>query len=129
MKFLGIDYGAKRIGVSVSDDGGKIAFPKIIVENTKSAIDEIARVAVTEIAGHIVVGESLNTSGEENEIMKDARAFATKLASAVNLPLSFEKEFFTSVEARRFQTEGQADDRAAAIMLQRYLDKQNLLKT
>ncbi|MEK7662252.1 MAG: Holliday junction resolvase RuvX [Patescibacteria group bacterium] len=125
VKTLGVDYGSKRIGIAVSDDNGRIAFPKIIVENTKGAVDRIADIAKTEGAKHIVVGESLNTSGEENEIMKEARAFAEKLAADCNLPLSFEKEFFTSVEARRFQDEGRADSRAAAIMLQRYLDKIN----
>ena len=125
MKFIGVDYGAKRIGVAVSDDGGRIAFPRVIVENTKGAIGEIVRIVAAEGAEHIVVGESLNASGEENEIMKEARPFAASLADASNLPFSFEKEFFTSVEARRFQTEGRADDRAAAIMLQRYLDKIN----
>ena len=33
MKFLGIDYGTKRIGVAISDENGVLAFPKKIVLN------------------------------------------------------------------------------------------------
>jgi RNase H-fold protein (predicted Holliday junction resolvase) len=36
MKYMGIDYGTKRIGIAVSDDGDTIAFPYKILENSKT---------------------------------------------------------------------------------------------
>ena len=33
MRILGLDYGTKRIGIAISDDGGTLAFPKVILSN------------------------------------------------------------------------------------------------
>ena len=33
MKYLGIDYGEKRVGIAISDEEGKVAFPKIVLKN------------------------------------------------------------------------------------------------
>ena len=77
----------------------------------------------------IIIGESVDTKGEDNEIMEASRAFALGLEEKTGLPVIFEKEFFTSVEARRSDNKKEVDDRAAALILQRYLDKQKLLKT
>ena len=41
MKYLGIDYGEKRVGIAVSDAEGKVAFPKVVLENSKELIEKI----------------------------------------------------------------------------------------
>ena len=41
MKYLGIDFGSKRIGLAVSDDGGKLAFPHSVVPNGANLLEEI----------------------------------------------------------------------------------------
>ena len=33
MKILGIDYGTKRVGIALSDEGGNLAFPRIVLTN------------------------------------------------------------------------------------------------
>ena len=51
-------------------------------------------------------------------------SFVKKLETKVNVPIIFEREDFSSVEAHRYQTKkGNRDDSAAAIILQRFLDK------
>lgn len=143
MKYAGVDYGTKRVGVALSDPEGKIAFPKKIIENSPSLIAELARFLEEESAEGIVMGESLANDGRENELMADVRRFADALADATGLPVFFEKEFFTSVEARRHQEHAaksgalapdrpsgksrirEVDDSAAALILQRFLDKKN----
>ncbi len=123
MKYLGIDYGTKRIGIAVSDDGGSFAFPKAVIENAQ-ALESIALLCKEEGVGAIVIGESVASNGETNDLMKAVNNFKEKLAAATNLPIFFEREDYSSVEAHRYQTAaGSRDDSAAAIILQRYLDK------
>ncbi|OGZ04263.1 MAG: hypothetical protein A2648_00490 [Candidatus Lloydbacteria bacterium RIFCSPHIGHO2_01_FULL_41_20] len=129
MKCIGIDYGTKRIGIAFSDDAGKVAFPREILENNRNAVWKIIELIKKEKAGRIVVGRSLDEGGKENFLMADIKEFISFLELGINLPIFLEKEFFTSVEARRFQGGKEVDDRAAAIILQRYLDKQRLPKT
>ena len=41
MKLLGIDYGEKRVGIALSDEGGTIAFPKNILDNDNELLKKI----------------------------------------------------------------------------------------
>ncbi|TSD03144.1 MAG: putative holliday junction resolvase [Parcubacteria group bacterium Athens0714_16] len=128
-KMLGIDYGSKRIGIAISDDEGKIAFPKVILNNDEKLFQNIEKIIMEEKISGIVLGESLNYLGEKNEIMKDIEKFKTKLEEGLNLPVYFEQEFMTSMQARRTMKQSnnetvKLDDSAAAIILQSYLDKE-----
>lgn len=123
MKYLGIDFGTKKIGIAVSDDDGAFAFPKGIIA-TAQAMQELTSLCAAENIGHIVIGESIATNEEKNVLADAARVFAEMLSAKTNLPISFEREDFSSVEAHRYQTTaGDRDDSAAAIILQRFLDK------
>lgn len=126
MKYLCIDYGKKKVGIATSDDGGEMAFPCMVLENNKILLIEIRQLCKELKIGTIVMGESLDQNGKPNAIAKDARAFAVQLEDTLDLPLYFEKEWMTSVHARVMQ-EGKeiVDDSAAALILQRYLDKKN----
>ncbi len=124
MKYLGIDYGTKRVGVAISDDDGSFAFPKAIFETGKS-VEEITTLCAEENIGAIIIGESVATNGEPNELTQVVNAFKAKLSLATSLPIFFEREGFSTVEAHRYQVDaGKRDDSAAAIILQRFLDKQ-----
>jgi RNase H-fold protein (predicted Holliday junction resolvase) len=83
------------------------------------------------------MGESLNSDGNENPVQVQAKNFAIALERRFEVPVYFEKEFFTSVEAHgrqgkeslharqtKFEKPDELDARAAALILQRYLDKQ-----
>lgn len=124
MKYLGVDYGTKRVGIAISDDEGSFAFPKVITQ-TGDAIDIIITLCKDEQINAIVIGESLASNETPNELVSDTAAFKAKLAAATELPIFFEREDFSTVEAHRYQTDaGTRDDSAAAIILQRFLDKQ-----
>ncbi len=126
MKYLCIDYGKKKVGVAISDDGGELAFPCMVVENNKNLLIEIKQACKELKISEIVMGNSLDQNGKPNPIMKDARAFAVELENTLDLPLHFEKEFMTTMHARASQ-EGKdvVDDSAAALILQRFLDRKN----
>jgi putative Holliday junction resolvase len=126
MKYIGIDYGSKRVGVAISDADGLLAFPKEIIIEKEALIYILAIIKDTEIGG-IVIGKSINSSGGFNTIMDRIHDFETKLMAHTRIPIYFEREDFSSYEAHRFQTEkGSRDDSAAAIILQRFLDKKSM---
>lgn len=124
MKYIGIDYGTKRIGVAVSDEDGSFAFPKEIVPSAQ-IFEYLIEIVKKENISGIVIGESLASNGLENDVVLETRLFAKKLESKIPVPLFFEREGYSTVEAHRYQTKkGNRDDSAAAVILQRFLDKQ-----
>lgn len=138
MKHLGIDYGAKRVGISMSDEGGSLAFPYKILPNNMELVDNIHNICGEEEISAIVLGESLDLSGEPNKIMGSIGEFKRNIEAELELPIYFQKEFMTTIEARgregkeqnnarkvTKEKQSQADASAAALILQRYLDKKN----
>jgi len=141
MKYLGIDYGVKRVGLAMSDDGGKIAFPYKVVKNNMELLDTIHNICGEEEISAIVLGESVDSSGNKNKVMGSIEEFKRNLEAELDLPVDFEKEFMTSFYsgeqkfknifiARKIKKEKteKDDSKAAALILQRYLDRKNLDK-
>jgi putative Holliday junction resolvase len=122
MKYLGIDYGTKKVGIAISDNSGQFAFPKKIV-TAQDAVKKIAALCQQEQVGAIVIGRSVASNGLDNDIVPLTEAFGKKLSAVIQLPIFFQQESFSSVEAHRYQAAaGNRDDSAAAIILQRFLD-------
>jgi putative Holliday junction resolvase len=122
MKYLGIDYGTKRIGIAISDDSGEFAFPKGIVSPAE-ALKTVKELVESEGIEAIVIGKSVASNGMENDISLQAENFRAKISLHINVPVYFQQEGFSTMEAHRYQTEaGARDDSAAAIILQRFLD-------
>ncbi len=139
MKILGIDYGSKRVGLSLSDEDASFAFPYRIIPNNMELLDTIHNICGTEEVSAIVLGESHDLSGVPNKIMGSIEEFKRNIEAELDLPVYFQKEFMTTVEARgrggkeinnakkvSKQKSTPADASAAALILQRYLDKKNL---
>jgi putative Holliday junction resolvase len=142
MKYLGIDYGSKRVGVALSDEGGVMAFPKKVFANAgiASLVKEIGTFCATEGVNEIVIGDSRDYHGRPNEIMKAIEDFSIALQEEIKLPVHFQLEFMTSAQASRSSAAGKQENRkspnavlkgdealldasAAAIILQSFLDK------
>lgn len=104
MRYLGIDYGAKRVGLALSDEQGNFAYPLSVIENTDNLISEISKICKENNVGEIVVGESRNFSQKENDIMREIKPFVKSLEKETSLPVSLHPEFMTSVEAERIQS-------------------------
>lgn len=142
-RFMGIDYGTKRIGVAISDENGTLAFPKEIVLNDFNTFKKIGDIIKEEKVGEIVIGESVDFSGKLNALSGRIEVFVLELKERFKLPVHKQKEFLTSVEARKSGSRkkdfnpsqahsklkqiksGRVDASAAALILQRYLDKIN----
>ncbi len=134
MKYLGIDYGTKRIGVAVSDDTGSLAFPLSTVKAGQGALEEIAGLVRENAVHKIIIGESRDNKGQANEVMEDIEQFKKDIEAMTGLSAEYEREFFTStMAARQFAPEAKSrkanpshatlDASAAALILQSYLDK------
>lgn len=125
MKYLGVDFGTKRIGIAISDEDGGFAFPWGIIDADAQSVAVLVDLIQKETIGGIVIGESLASNGEPNTLVQLAIRFKEKLALNTAVPVHFEREGFSTVEAHRYQVKkGSRDDSAAAIILQRFLDKQ-----
>ena len=126
MRYLGIDYGTKRVGIAISDEGGTMAFPYAILENTRTLVGEIKNICAKEQVGSIVLGESLDYQGNPNAVMEKMDQFMSELHEQVGVPIAQEREFLSTQQARFFQTDKKhVDDSAAAIILQAHLDRKN----
>lgn len=148
-RFLGIDYGTKRIGVAISNENGTLAFPKEIVSNDENTFKRLGEIIEKENIGEIVIGESVDFSGKLNALSARIEVFILELQEKFKLPVHKQKEFLTSVEARRGGQarqgkngkagmspsqahskvkqikSGRIDASAAALILQRYLDRRS----
>lgn len=141
MKYLGIDFGSKRVGIAVSDDTGKMAFPySVIPNNARSTssgqaklLGEIQKIIEKEKIEEIIIGESKDFKGEPNKIMSAIESFKKELedlpaqAGKLKMKVWFEPEFMTSSQAEHIQGKTELHDASAAtIILQSYLDKNNI---
>lgn len=135
VRYLGIDYGDRRVGVAASDSG-VIADGLYAFEHTsmRQAIDRVAEEA-RRGADLIVVGLPLNMDGSEGERAQKTRAFGRVLQRVAGVEVVFTDERLTSIEAesllieggvrRETRKNGLIDKLSAQLILQSYLDKQN----
>jgi putative Holliday junction resolvase len=123
MRYLGIDFGEKRVGIAISDEEGKFAFPTVVLSNDKELIKNIVDLCMQNRVEVVVMGESRNYQGQINEIMWKIESFKKQL-EIIGYKVVFEPEFMTSVQASQVTGENKMlDASAAAIILQSYLDK------
>ncbi len=90
MKYLGIDYGSKKVGFAQSDDDGRLAFPLMISPNDKSLLKDTIELIREIKINVVVVGESVDGNGKPNAIAKEARKFALQIENAIDVTIVFE---------------------------------------
>jgi putative Holliday junction resolvase len=129
MRYMGIDFGTKKIGIALSVEGGTMGFPHCIIPNDGRLIDEILALIERKNVEAIVIGESMNRDGTENKVAKLTKEFAMLLEQRSGIEVFFEPEMYTTQEARR-DFEGvrmpgspDVDASAAALILTSYLTR------
>ena len=138
MRVIGIDFGAKRIGLALSDPTGMLASawqtvpggsPLVAAASLAPLIAGLA--ADSDGLEAIVVGLPRRLDGSDNDQTPLVRVFAAELARASSLPVILQDERLTSHEAEERlalrerdwrKRKKQLDAAAAAIILQDYLD-------
>lgn len=130
MRYLGVDYGDKKIGLAIGDADIKTAVPfKVIsdLENAESAAASLASLIVQEGVEAVVVGLPYSADGVESEQFKKTRIFIEELKQRITQPIYEEDERYTSIESQRIKQEVKSelpeDALAAALILQSFLDR------
>lgn len=129
MRYIGIDYGTKKIGIALSDEAGTMGFPHSIISNDARLMSALRALLAKENVGAVVIGESRSLHGHENLVALSAREFGEKLKQESGLPVFFESEVFTTQEARRDfegvwqKKSGAVDASAAALILTSYVSR------
>ncbi len=101
-RLLGIDWGARRVGVAVSDPTREFVFvrPVINVAAGVGAAEKIVAAARAEEVVGIVMGLPVHSDGTESETAAAVRACAEMVAAHTELPILFVPENLTSVAAQ-----------------------------
>ena len=138
MRVLGIDYGRKRLGLALSDEGAMLATPLPHHRRSHSLgrdVRVLTALASARDVGAIVVGLPLHMNGSSGEMAEEATQFAQMLGEAARMPVDLIDERLTSAEAERVLLEADLprqrrkqlrDSLAAVLILQSYLDRQRV---
>jgi putative Holliday junction resolvase len=123
-RVMALDYGAARCGVALSDPSGTLATPLPVVERagTRKGLARLAELISSSGAERVVVGLPLTLAGGEGPQAAETREFAERLGRRVQVPIELYDERLTTVQAERFGGSADADSRAAAHLLEAFLD-------
>jgi putative Holliday junction resolvase len=133
-RVLGIDYGSRRIGLSLSDPLGIIAQPIESLKNDSSLFLLLQQISTRENIKLIVVGMPFNLKGQPAQKAGEVQKFIDVLRAALGIDVvTWDERFTTSIAHRTMVTmgtkkkerqkkDGRIDSMAAAIILQGFLD-------
>lgn len=134
LSVLGLDIGRKRVGVAGCDGLGLGAtgITTVIRKSFRDDVTAFAELVHDRQATALVVGLPYTMDGEEGKQAASVRRYADRLSRSLDLPLHYIDERLSSIEAEEaIQQAGRSpsrhkpeiDRRAAAILLQRWLDR------
>ena len=132
-RYLGIDFGKKRVGLALSDRSNLIASPFKTINyiNEIDLIGQLKKIVIENDIENFVLGLPISMKGEDTTQTKIVRKFKNSLSS-LDLPIIYEDERLSSVSAKNSlvlqniktgHNKSEIDKTAAAIILQQYLDK------
>ena len=132
-RLMGLDLGAKTIGVATSDMTRQIATPIEVITRKKFTEDanRLIEIAARENIGLFVLGPPVNMDGSEGPRAQSTRAFARNLARLTPIPIVFWDERLSTAAVERMLIQADAsrakrdqvvDKLAAAWLLQSALD-------
>lgn len=133
MRFLGIDFGARRFGLSYGDDLG-VATPLAALTDVDPGKrwTALAGLIAQRRITNVVIGYPLNMDDTAGFKAKEVEAFAARLRSEFQVPVHLVDERLTSYEAestiaksrrREVRASGIIDSRAATLILQDFLNQ------
>lgn len=116
---LGIDYGRAYIGLAISE--GSLAEPKetLRIKVVGSEIGDIEKRAKDWNVEKVIIGVS------EGKMAVETKKWGKKLSEMLQLPVEFVDETLSSIEAGESKDKSKDHSKAAAVILQRYLDDNN----
>lgn len=141
-RILGLDVGTKTVGVAISDPFGwtaqGIEIIQIDEENEEFGLSRLGEIVSEYDVRRFVVGLPKNMDGSIGERAEASMRFGERLIEEFNLPVEYEDERLTTVQANRMMIEEgnvsrknrkKVIDKIAAMMiLQNYLDRKDKMK-
>jgi putative Holliday junction resolvase len=135
VRALGLDLGTKTIGLAVSDELGFTAqgLPTLARRGSRQDLEALRDVAAAHQVGRFILGLPLNMDGTEGPRARFTRDFGEALEAACGLPVAYQDERLTTVEANRMLLDADVsrkkrrevvDRLAATLILQGWLDAQ-----
>ena len=133
-KYLGIDYGDKRVGIAVSDFNKEISFPRDFIEfeTDSSLIKEIEKLCKDEQIVKIILGLPIHMDGTFGERAQKTQKFFDKLKSKLptieidffdeRLSTEYAKKALGMQKIKAKNQKGKRDAISAQIILQNYLN-------
>ena len=133
-RLLGLDLGAKTIGMALSDTSLIVASPYDTIRRTKFRDDaaRLAQIIEQEGVGGLVIGLPVNMDGSEGPRCQSSRQFAANLLERMEIPIAFwderlstaavERVLIQEADATRKRRAEVVDKMAAAYILQGALD-------
>jgi len=135
VRFLGIDYGTKRVGVAFGDDLGiATPLPALVSGDSEQRWHALAVLVRDRRVTDLVLGYPFNMDGSAGPKAREVDGFARRLTAAFGLPVHLVDERLTSYEAeatverkklRGLRSSGIIDSRAATLILQDFLDRKS----
>jgi putative holliday junction resolvase len=124
VRVVALDYGSARCGVAVSDPSGTLATPlePVARAGTRDGMRRLAALVRELGAERVVVGLPLSLSGADSAQTRETRAFAERLRAAIDVPVELYDERFTTTLAERAGGGAALDSRAAAVLLDEWLN-------
>lgn len=138
-KYLGIDYGSKRVGIAVSDENKKYSFSREFINNDKKFYENLLKIIKEESVEKIIIGYPLNFNSEKTIQTMAVEKFRCNLESKlkqnkVEAEIVYFDERLTSkiaqnsilnsgLSKRKRQEKGRVDSISAQIILQDFIDK------
>lgn len=137
-RLLGLDVGAKTVGIAISDGRLGLATPVETIRRKKLKDDVAAlkRIIADRDVGGLIVGLPMNMDGSEGPRCQSVRQFAANIEPFVVLPFAFWDERLSTVavertliaqDVSRRRRDAVIDAHAAAFILQGALDRLQVL--
>jgi putative Holliday junction resolvase len=131
MRYLGVDYGSRYIGLAMGDDESYLAmaFDTVLEKDLKRQLAVIEQIVLDEDIDQVIVGYPLSLDGGESDQTTETITFITELSGKLGIPVEKEDERLTSQFAQKLieDAEGSSNQdehaHAAASVLQTYLDR------
>jgi putative Holliday junction resolvase len=130
---MAVDYGLRRLGIAVSDEGGSLARPlaTIVVKDGRDPVGTLRDLVRAQAPGKVLVGNPRRLDGSPGTLSAVIAAFVGRLRETIGVPVQMWDEGLTTVAAQeklreagasRRKRKAMADSAAAAVILQDFLD-------
>lgn len=125
--YLGIDFGTKKIGLSVGKD---IPYDLATLPNRPDVFEKITKLCRQEKIERIIIGMPVFESGDQGSLAPEVEKFGQKLKAITKLPIYFEPENLTTQTALELlkeegatpeEIENKVDQTAARLILEQYI--------